>query len=83
MDRDENGRIDDPYDDAKVIVKCVRDEEGNQIFDDTQLPRIVTMGNDVVTSLVNECLTINGLTQAGREDIAKNSETLGGSSSSE
>jgi len=81
MDRDEDGRIDDPYDDAKLIAKCVRDSDGNQIFCESDLPRIVTMGTDVVTDLVDKCLAINGMNAAGREAIAKNSITTPGSDS--
>jgi len=72
MDRDDDGRIDDPYDDAKVICKCVRDDDGNQIFTDRQILQIPTMGNDVVLALVKVCLAINGLSAAGAEAIEKN-----------
>ena len=82
MNRDEEGKIDDPYDDAKVIMRCVRDENGRQIFQKEHLTKIPTMGNDVVLKLVNACLEINGMTASSREDMAKNSGTTSGSDSS-
>ena len=84
MDRDDDGKIIDAYDDAKVILKCVRDKNGKQVFEQRHLPRIAGMGNDVVMGLVGACLKINGMGAAGREEIVKNSEpTLGSDSSSE
>jgi hypothetical protein len=80
MTRSDDGNIDDPYDDAKVIARCVRDDEGKQIFSEKHLPRIAAMGNDVVLALVNECLAINGMGKAGREAIEKNSKALGSDS---
>ena len=81
MTRDEDGKIDDQYDDAKMIMRCVRDDEGKQIFTKDHLTRIPTMGNDIVLALVNACLEINGMTAASREEIAKNSDATPGSDS--
>ena len=80
MHRDDDGKIDDPYDDAKVIARCVRDNEGKSIFKETDLPRIAAMGNDIVVNLVADCLTINGMGVGGREAIVKNLEALGNDS---
>lgn len=74
IDRGDDGDIDDPYDDAKVIVKCVCDNDGKQIFKTTDLPRIAAMGNDIVVAMVKECLAINGIGADAREAIAKNFE---------
>lgn len=80
MQRDDDGKITDPYDDAKVIARCVRGDDGKQIFKEADIPRIAAMGNDIVLGLVGACLGINGMGTVGRKAIEKNSETLGSDS---
>ena len=81
MSKDDEGKMDDPYDDAKVIARCVRDNEGKQIFKESDLPRIQAFGNDVFLGLTEACLVINGMSVAGREAIAKNLGPTQGSDS--
>lgn len=80
MTRDENDTIKDPYDDAKVIARCVCGDDGKRIFAEKDLPRIAAMGNDIVVGLVAACLTINGMGVGGREAIEKNLKALGSGS---
>ena len=75
MARGDDDRLDDPYDDAKVIARCVFDDNGKKMFAESDIPRIQAMGNDIFLGLVGACLEINGMGAAGREAIAKNSGT--------
>jgi hypothetical protein len=80
MQRDDNGDMADPYDDAKVIQRCVRDNDGKTIFEMKDLPRLATIGNDIMLGLVAECLAINGIGTGGRAEIEKNLKALGSDS---
>jgi hypothetical protein len=81
MTRSDEGRIEDPYDDAKVIQSCVCDSTGQPKFAPDQLPKIAAMAHNVIIPLVNACLDYNAMTSRGIEELRKNSETILGSSS--
>lgn len=80
MTRDDDGNMADPYDDAKLIARCVFGDDGKRIFRPGDIMRIAAMGNDIVLGLVGACLEINGMGQAGREAIEKNSIAPGNDS---
>ena len=76
LERDDKGDISDPYDDAKLIQRCVYDKDDKRKFSEADIPRIQAMGNDIFLGLSLACMTINGIGEAGREAIAKNLGTI-------
>lgn len=77
MSRDDKGKLADEYCDAKIIARCVRGSDGKPKFQESDIPRIHTMGNDIFLALVDACLTINGIGVVGSQAIAKNLLTPG------
>jgi len=63
---------DDDYADAKLIQRCVHNSKGEKVFKIYQIPKIVTMGQDIVSGLIRLCLKINGMGDIGTAAIVKN-----------
>jgi len=67
---------------ARLLVRCLCDEEGERLYADDELDQIGNMPSTVTEPLFNECRRINGMTAAAVEDAVKNSEATPGDSSS-
>jgi hypothetical protein len=78
----EAGGNDDLYIDARLIVICCGKENGDKIFNETHITRIVEWGQDIVGGLCRLCMKVNGMSLEGEEAIVKNSETTRTSGSS-
>jgi hypothetical protein len=77
-DDGENGEL---YADARLIQRCVHNAAGKRIFSLDQVTKIVSLGTDIVIPLAQLCLQVNGMGEAGREQILKNSKpTVAGAS---
>jgi hypothetical protein len=80
----DDGTNSELYADARLIQRCVFDSAGRKIFAPVQVTRIVGLGADIVIPLARRCLAVNGMAEAGAEEILKNSAaTVIGDSSSD
>ena len=71
----EAGGDEDLYIDARLIVICCGKENGDKIFNESHVTRIVEWGQDIVSGLCRLCMKVNGMSLEGEQEIAKNSET--------
>lgn len=61
---------------ARLLARCLSDEAGNRIFDDSDgdAAAIAAKDGTVVDRLGQRALRMNGLSDDGREDARKNSD---------
>jgi len=69
---DDNGRISDPYADARLVIQCVRDEQGNRLFTERHVTQIVELPEFIVGKLVALCMKLCGIGAEADAEIAKN-----------
>ena len=69
---DDNGRISDPYADAKLVIQCARDEQGNRLFTERHVTQIVELPEFIVGKLVALCMRLCGIGAEADAEIAKN-----------
>ena len=67
-----DGRITDPYADAKMIVRCVRNDKGERIFTDKHVTQIVELPELVVKGLIGKCMKLCGIGPEADAEILKN-----------
>lgn len=59
---------------AEMIVASLVDDDGNLIFQDSDVPGILEeWGSSTLTDVGMEVINLNGRTKAAQEDISKNS----------
>jgi hypothetical protein len=66
--------------DLRLFVACVCDENGEQLFKDSDIPQLESLDNALVTPVVREIREHCGLRQ-DVEDVIKNCETTDSSAS--
>ncbi len=71
-ERDKEGRVCDPYADAKLLVAAVVDTDGKPIFTEKHLTQIVELGELIVGPMINRVLRLSGMSNEADEDILKN-----------
>ncbi len=67
-----DGRIVDDYADAKLIVRCVRDEQGQRLLNETHTTKVVELPELIVKGLVDLCMRLCGIGADADEAILKN-----------
>lgn len=60
---------------ARLVVRCLSDEQGNRLLKDEDAGVVGTFDGEVLDALVDACQQINGLTRQAEEDALKNSES--------
>jgi len=65
----------DLYVDAKLIQYCIYDKNGQKLFKENHIPKIVTLREEIMAGLRRFCLEINGMGDIGTAAIVKNSKT--------
>jgi len=70
--KDDAGRISDDYADAKLIVRCLRDDQGQRILTDKHVTQIVELPELIVNRLVAICMKLCGNGDEAEETILKN-----------
>lgn len=79
--RDEEGRekLDDPFSDAKLLVRCLRNARGERLFTDAHLPQLIELPNFVKAPLVTLAMKLSAIGGRADEEILKNyAATLAG-----
>ena len=71
-EKDENGRITDQYADAKLIVRCVRDDQAQRLFGSEHITRLVELPELIVKVLVEKAMKLCGLGPDADAEILKN-----------
>jgi hypothetical protein len=71
----------DPYGDARMIVRSVRDDAGKPVFTEADLTRIVELPEVIVQNLVRLCMKVNGIGRVETQEIRKNFEKALGADS--
>jgi len=71
---DERGieRITDPFSDAKLVVRSVRNSKGALLFGDTDLPRILEWPPVLLAPIVDKCIRVSAIGGRADEAILKN-----------
>lgn len=57
---------------AKFLAKCLLDESGNRVFNDSQVDELASKSSDVVCRLFDQARKVNALTAEEIDEIAKN-----------
>ncbi len=70
--QDAQGRVNDDYGDAKLIVRCVHDSQGQRIFEDRHVTQIVQLPELFVCALVAQCTKLCGIGGDAEATILKN-----------
>lgn len=71
--RDDEGRITDPYADAKMLVMMVRDDAGKRLFDANGVFKLAACFERHMQPIKAAMMRLNGTDLATQEAIAKNS----------
>jgi len=58
---------------AKLVAKCLCDEEGNRLFTEQEIPSLGEKSAAVLDRLFSECMKLNRFSKSDVEDLAKNS----------
>jgi len=66
----------DLYADARLVMRCVRDESGQTLFQSGDEMRIVEFPDAVMQDLLRLCARVNGIGMAADEEIRKNLASL-------
>jgi len=75
--RKPNGKTDKAKQDEireRLVVRCVRDENGQPIFSDSDLEAIRQQDAAVIERVVNAALRVTGVTEGDIEELVGNSE---------
>lgn len=59
---------------AKLVARCLGDEEGNRLFSDKEIMQLGKKSAKVVDRLFVICQQINGMSEEDQETFIKNSE---------
>lgn len=58
---------------AKLVAKCLCDEEGNRLFTEQEIPALGEKSASVLDKLFTACMKLNRFTKDDVEDLAGNS----------
>lgn len=58
---------------AKLVAKCLCDDEGNRLFTEQEIPELGEKSAAVLDRLFTECMKLNRFSKGDVEDLAKNS----------
>jgi hypothetical protein len=58
---------------AKLVAKCLCDEEGKRIFSEAEIPTLGEKSAAVLDRLFSECMKLNRFSKEDVDDLAKNS----------
>lgn len=67
---------------AKLLVKCIVDEEGNRLFKDTDAPALGKKNGAVIDRLYDVAAELSGMGDTAEKEIEGNSEAAPGGDSS-
>jgi len=59
---------------VRLFVRAVCDEKGEPLFTDKDVEKLKRINAVKFGSMVQQCMTFNGMTQESAEDLEKNSE---------
>ena len=71
----------DPYSDARMLIKSVRDEAGVPLFKEGDELLLVEWPEYIVQKILSLCMQVNGLSKEADEGLRKNFEKILTSSS--
>jgi hypothetical protein len=57
---------------ARLLVRCLSDEEGKRLFSDADADTLGNQPADVIDKVYSVALRVNGFTEKDVEDLAKN-----------
>jgi hypothetical protein len=58
---------------AKLVAKCLCDEDGERLFTEQEIPELGEKSAAVLDRLFSECMRLNRFTKDDVDDLAKNS----------
>lgn len=58
---------------AKLVAKCLCDDQGNRLFDEKEIPQLGEKSAAVLDRLFSECMKLNRFTKGDVDELAKNS----------
>lgn len=58
---------------AKLVAKCLCDDDGNRLFTEQEIPELGEKSAAVLDRLFSECMKLNRFSKGDVEDLAKNS----------
>lgn len=58
---------------AKLVAKCLCDEDGNRLFTEQEIPALGEKSAAVLDKLFTQCMKLNRFTKEDVEDLAGNS----------
>jgi hypothetical protein len=58
---------------AKLVAKCLCDEDGDRLFTEQEIPELGEKSAAVLDRLFSECMRLNRFTKNDVDDLAKNS----------
>lgn len=58
---------------AKLVAKCLCDDQGNRLFDEAEIPKLGEKSAAVLDRLFSECMKLNRFTKGDVDELAKNS----------
>jgi monomeric isocitrate dehydrogenase len=58
---------------AKLVAKCLCDEDGNRLFTEQEIPQLGEKSASVLDKLFTTCMKLNRFTKDDVEDLAGNS----------
>ena len=58
---------------AKLVAKCLCDETGSRLFNETEIPQLGEKSAAVLDRLFSECMKLNRFSKEDVDDLAKNS----------
>ena len=57
-----------------LLIEAIQDEQGNHLFTEEDIPRLVAKNSVVFMRLSDKAMTLNGLQSGDVEELVKNSE---------
>jgi len=73
IERDENGKVNDDYANAKYVQRCVFNSKGEHVFTLNQVLKLAETRNHIMQPLLRKCFEVNGMGGQAADMIAKNS----------
>lgn len=58
---------------ARLVVACLINDDGAQVFDYEDIPKITEFDVDILDPIVTAALRVNGFTEKEQEELRKNS----------
>lgn len=70
--RDRRGIVEPTKVDATMFQMCVRDKNGRQLYQPKDIPKLKTLPNAILSSVVDVCLRLSGMGDSTDAAILKN-----------